>query len=343
MAKLPMVLLSLGLGLIAGMLASLFKVPLPWMLGPLGAVMIASLCGVKLNIPAQLRSGSRSMVGLILGATVTLETLDRVHEWPLSLLLLVLGATLITVLSSLYFFYVARFDRLTSVSASLPGAISTIPLVAIQMGANPRQVVLPHLFRVTLIVLVVPPLFATWQGIELNASSNGFDFDLWGKNLWILLTVAPAWLLAKVMRFPIPELTGPLFVSAALSLAGYQLGLPDWLFALTFIVLGSSIGVRFYGMPWQMLAGTGRHALVGTFLTLAISALVAFGIHRLTDVPLPVALLAVTPGGIAEMAILAAALGVDPVFVAFHQIFRSILLNLLSPFLLRRFGGQEIP
>lgn len=330
------------MGLIAGMLASLAKVPLPWMLGPLGAAMIASLFGIKLNIPAQLRNGSRSMVGLILGATVTMETLDRVHEWPLSLLLLVLGATLITALSSLYFFYIARFDRLTSVSASLPGAISSIPLVAIQMGANPRQVVLPHLFRITLIVLLVPPLFAAWQGIELDVRSNGFELDPWGKNLWILLTVPPAWLLAKLIRFPIPELTGPLFTSAALSLAGYQLGLPDWLFALTFILLGSSIGVRFYGMPWQMLIGTGRHALVGTFLTLAISAFVAFGIHHLMGVPLPVALLAVTPGGIAEMAILAAALGVDPVFVAFHQIFRSILLNLLSPFLLQQFGGKEI-
>lgn len=343
MAKLPAVLLTLGLGLIAGMVASALNVPLPWMLGPLGATMLLSLFGVKLSVPARLKSGSRSMVGLILGATVTLETLGRVHEWPLSLILLVLGAILITVLCSLYFFYVARFDRLTAVSASLPGAISTIPMVAIQMGADSRQVVLPHLFRVTLIVLLVPPLFAAWQGIDLGARSNGFDFDLWGENLWILLTVAPAWMLAKVLRFPIPELTGPLFAAAVLSLAGYQLSLPDWLFALTFIVLGSSIGIRFYGMSWRMLVGTGRHALVGTFLTLGISAMVAFGIHVLVGVPLPVALLSVTPGGIAEMAILAAALGVDPVFVAFHQIFRSILLNLLSPFLLRRFGGQEVP
>ncbi|MEX0584462.1 MAG: AbrB family transcriptional regulator, partial [Natronospirillum sp.] len=181
MANKLKILLSLGLGFVSGALAVVANIPLPWMLGPLGATMLASLLGLKLSIPGPLRSGSRSMVGLILGATVTLETLSRVDEWPISLSLLLLGAVLITVLCSYYYYFEARFDRLTAVSASLPGAISTIPMVAIHMGADPRKVVLPHLFRVTLIVLLVPPLFSVWQDVDLGARGNAFNLDLWGE------------------------------------------------------------------------------------------------------------------------------------------------------------------
>lgn len=335
---------SLGIGLVGALIAHVFNVPLAWMLGALIAAMIVSLMGVEISIPKTLRSSSRGVVGLILGASVTTETLGRVPEWPLSLVLLIIGITVIAIMATSYYRHVAGFDKLTALSASLPGAISTIPMIAIQMGADPRRVVLPHLFRVTLIVLLVPPMFSLWQGVGAGpGSDSGFQFDLWGENFWILLLLPPAWWIARAIKLPIPELTGPMFASAVASLLGFQLALPDWLFAFTFIVLGSSIGARFYKMPLALLVGTGRHAFVGTLITLSVTVVVALCIHWATGVPLPVALLAMTPGGIAEMAILSAALGVDPVFVAFHQIFRSILLNTLSPFLLRRFGGAKPP
>jgi uncharacterized membrane protein AbrB (regulator of aidB expression) len=45
-----------------------------------------------------------------------------------------------------------------------------------------------------------------------------------------------------------------------------------------------------------------------------------------------VALLALAPGGIGEMAILAVALNIDPVFVAFHHLLRMVTLMIIAPF-----------
>ena len=42
--------------------------------------------------------------------------------------------------------------------------------------------------------------------------------------------------------------------------------------------------------------------------------------------------MALAPGGIGEMAIVAVALDIDPVFVAFHHLLRMVALMILAPF-----------
>ncbi|MDH3741291.1 MAG: AbrB family transcriptional regulator, partial [Hyphomicrobiales bacterium] len=52
----------------------------------------------------------------------------------------------------------------------------------------------------------------------------------------------------------------------------------------------------------------------------------------LTGLPLLATLLAFAPGGLEVMTILAFALGVNPAFVATHQLVRFVSLNLSMPF-----------
>jgi uncharacterized membrane protein AbrB (regulator of aidB expression) len=47
-------------------------------------------------------------------------------------------------------------------------------------------------------------------------------------------------------------------------------------------------------------------------------------------------LLAFSPGGIAEMGIIAVALGIDPLFVATHHVARIGLVVIIAPWLYRR-------
>lgn len=333
------ILYTFAFSVAAGFVATLIEMPLAWMLGPLIGTMVLSFAGFKMVVSKGMRTSSRFLVGVLLGTTFSVETLSRVSEWPLSLGILLLGTAGIILTSTLYLMYVAKFDRLTALSASLPGALATIPAISIQLGADPKRVVLPHLVRVTLIVMLVPTFYSWWQNTPLTSPSGVSDgYDMLGTNLWVIVFAIPGWMLAKLLRLPIPELTGSMIVTAGFALMGYPLGLPDWLFALTFILLGSAIGVRFYGMKILEFFKTGKHAFVSTGLTLAVTLCSASLIYMLSDIEFHIILLAVMPGGIAEMTILAAVLGVDPVFVAFHQISRSLLLNLGAPFIIQYFG-----
>lgn len=305
------------------------------MLGPLLVTMVLSLSGVEAKIPRPLSDIFKGVVGILLGTAITPETMHRLVDWPMSLLIVVLGLLVVSSGVGLFYHRLCGFDRITAAAASLPGSINAIPAIAIGLGADAQRTILPQLLRVALVVTCVPPIYLMWQGqagaVDLPGQS-GSGMDWLGEGLWVVLIAPVGWWIARRIRLPVPQLLGPMVVAAGASLLGVTVALPDWLTALTFLVLGTGIGARFHNMRLRTLFGTGRHALTGTLLTFFGVGLTGLAIHQVTGVALPVALLAVVPGGIAEMALLATALGVDPVFVTFHQVLRSILLNSIAPF-----------
>ena len=81
-----------------------------------------------------------------------------------------------------------------------------------------------------------------------------------------------------------------------------------------------SVLIRLGTKP-QPFIRIGGHSAVAALILLLSSAALAYPFSLVAGVPFHVALLAVAPGGVAEIAILATILGVDPVFVTFHQVF----------------------
>lgn len=336
---LPVLLRTAVIGAAGGAVATWLNVPLSWMLGALFATAAFALAGMKLDMPKPLKLGSRMCIGLILGTAINAEAFARIGQWPASLALLVGGIAFITFLSALYYNRAAGFDRLTAVSASFPGGLSGITAIAIEQGANAPASVTSQLFRLTAIVVLVPFVYAFWLGKPATMpAQEGLAF-LVGQNLWIVLLAVPAWSLGRLVRLPAAELLAPMILAGGLGVAGFPLELPIWLFALVFIVLGSTIGARFRGITWRMVAALGGHSIIATTCSLALVVGLAFPVAWVADVPVYVALLAVAPGGIAEMAMLAAVFGLDPVFVTFHQAFRSIVLYAIAPFLLARLAS----
>jgi len=331
---LPVFLRTAAIGFAGGAVATLLNVPLSWMLGALFATAVFALAGVRLDMPKPLKDGSRIFIGLILGAAINADTFARIGQWPASLALMVVGIVVITALTAFYYHRAARFDVITATSASLPGGLSSITALAIEKGANGPATVMGQLFRLTAIVVLVPMVYAFWLGKPTSMAPQSGPALWLGENLWIVLLALPAFWLGRLVRLPAPEMLGPMIMAGGLGVAGVQLVLPVWLFALVFIVLGSAIGARFRGITGRMMAGLGAHSLVATTFSLGCVVLLAFPVAHVAGVPIYVALLAVAPGGIAEMAVLAAVLGVDPVFVTFHQAFRSIMLHTLAPFVL---------
>jgi hypothetical protein len=65
---------------------------------------------------------------------------------------------------------------------------------------------------------------------------------------------------------------------------------------------------------------------------MAVAAAGAALTSLLGGLPLPLTLLAFAPGGLEAMIIMAFALGLDPAYVAAHQIARYVGLVLLMPF-----------
>lgn len=320
--------LSLGVGALGGLLFQLLNLPLAWMLGPLVANLLASAKGASVAVPEPLRNVFLAVMGLVLGSQVTPELAHRVLDWPLSAALLLLGVAASTAVASAWYRR-CGFDPVSAWFGAAPGAMTAMILLGEKCGGDPQRIAVAQSLRIILVILFLPPLFWAVEGGEgsLGPAASSLEHG------WMLLTIPLLIPLGRWLRIPSSALLTPLLMAALLSgLDLASLALPQWGMNLMLWVLGSAIGSRFQGMTRRLLGRYLWQSGVATLLALMALAVFAELIHRTVGVGRDVALLALAPGGIGEMAILAVALDIDPVFVAFHHLLRMITLMVFAPF-----------
>lgn len=327
---------SLGVGAVGGVLFQLMGLPLAWMLGPLIANLLLSARGVNVGVPEPLRNVFLAVMGLVLGSQVTPELAQRVLDWPVSSVLLLLGVAASTAVAAAWYRR-CGFDPVSAWFGAAPGAMTAMIMLGDKCGGDPQRIAIAQSLRIVLVILFLPPLFWAFEGGEgqLGPSNTVLAHG------WMLLTIPLLLPLGRWLRIPSAALLTPLLMAALLS--GFNLAsltLPSWGMNLMLWVLGSAIGSRFQGMTRRLLGRYLWQSGFATLLALVVLAFFAELIHQALGVGRDVALLALAPGGIGEMAILAVALNIDPVFVAFHHLLRMITLMIVAPFwarwLLRR-------
>ncbi|WP_245904474.1 AbrB family transcriptional regulator [Billgrantia lactosivorans] len=329
---------SLAIGAVGGLVFQLVGLPLAWMLGPLTANLVVSAKGVDVRVPEPLREVFLGVLGLVLGSQVTPQLAERVLDWPLSAMLLLLGVAASTAAAAAWYRR-CGFDPVSAWFASAPGALTAMILMGEKAGGDPRRIAIAQSLRVVLVVMILPPLFWFFEGASGADVAAAVDRELAAP--WMLLALPLLLPLGRRLRLPSPTLLAPLLFAGLLSGFGLaSLSLPEWGMNLMLWVLGCAIGARFRGLSSARLGRYVGEAFVATLVALAVLAGFAELIHRLLDVPRDVALLALAPGGIGEMAILAVALDLDPVFVAFHHLLRMVALMLFAPFWARWLLGR---
>ncbi|WP_148254329.1 AbrB family transcriptional regulator [Aidingimonas lacisalsi] len=327
-ASVGALLKALAVGGVGGVIFDQTGLPLAWMLGPLVANLIVSARGVDVRVPERLREVFLGVLGMVLGSRVTPQLAERVLDWPLSAALLLVGVAISTGVASAWYRY-RGFDAVSAWFASSPGAMTAMIMMGDRSGGDPQRIAVAQSLRVVLVVLILPPLFWAFEGGE--AADNAVAMAT--RDLWLLLILPILIPLGRKLKVPTPALLAPLAFTAMLSGFGVaSLQLPDWGMNLMLWVLGSAIGSRFHGLSGARFGRYLFEAFIATLLALAVLGVFAELIHRSVGVPRDVALLALAPGGIGEMAILAVALDLDPVFVAFHHLLRMVALMMVAPF-----------
>jgi membrane AbrB-like protein len=340
--------LALGLGASGGFLFAWANLPLPWMLGAMAACTAAALSGARPAVPRPLRSGMIAVLGVMLGSAFTPGLAARLPEWSLTLAILSAAMAVTTWAVARLFRRLGGHDPVTAYFAAAPGGINEMVLTGGALGGDERAIALSHALRILLIVFTVPFGFrmaSNWHGTPI-AQAMGSIADLHVADALLLAACAVAGALAaRMLRFPAPGLTGPMAASAAIHLGGLTASAPPGeLVVAAQVVTGAAIGSRFAGLSLSALAASARLSTMATLVMLAVSGGAAFVLALGTGLSFPLLLLAFVPGGIAEMCLVALALGQDVAFVSTHHVVRVVLVIAVAPLafrLLRGRGGQE--
>ena len=339
---LPRMLLAFALGTAGGAVFYALSLPLPWMLGAMMATAIAAFSGVRLQVDNRVRTLMMVVLGTLLGSAFSPEILDRIDEWPISMLSLVGYVVLASLMTFWFYHRVAGIESRTSFFSGVPGGLAEMITLGIAAGADDRKISLAHTTRIFLVVMTLPLAFRLFGDFDTaaraRASTSILDIELFDIAL-LTASALVGFAGARLLRIPAPQLTGPMFVSAAVHLTGLTSAVPPVIVvSIAQVIIGSAVGSRFSGLKLLEVAHYLMLGAIATVLLLALTLVYAFGLQQVMDVPFGAFVLAFSPGGLTEMSLVALAMHIDTAFVATHHMVRIFIVVALTPYLFRAMG-----
>lgn len=324
-------LLSCLIGAVGGAAFAWAGAPLPWLLGAMLINAAAALMGWRPMVPVRWRNLGLVVLGATVGSTYNADSMNDIGSWLGSMAVIAGYSLIVGGLCTLYLRKCAGFSLPTAYFSAMPGGMNEMVIVGEQMGADARIVALSHAVRVLVVVTLVAFGFRLLTDyVRPNLGASG-PLDTVGLLVLMLVAVVSV-VIAQRIRLPAPFFLGPLLGSLVLHATGYSDVAPPYpLLALAQVVVGSSLGARFAGTTWSEITGTAKHAFAVSLLQLLITGVIACLAAQVLPQDAPTLLLGMAPAGIAEMSLIAMAVGYDVAFVAIHQLTRLLLVFMAAP------------
>ncbi len=313
------------------------NLPLPFLLGPISACLLAALAGIPMRGAGQAEQLMRTVLGVAVGSAITPSLIGDLPAMATSILLVVPYLLLIGLIGFPFFHRVRGLDRPTAFYASMPGGFQDMVLFGEEAGADTRALSLIHATRLLVIMVLVPLALQMGFGRSLNAPLGQAAANIALSELALMAVAAiVGWRVARRIGMFGASILGPMIATAALSLAGLITHRPPAeAIILSQLVIGTGIGVKYRGLTLaELRSHVGAGAMFSAMLCL-VAAIFALLSHLISGTAGVEALLSFAPGGQAEMAILAIISGADLAFVVSHHIFRVTLVILCAPIVAR--------
>lgn len=320
--------------LVGGSVFSALGAPLPWTLGPIAFCSVFAIAGSRWLMNAGVMMVARPTVGVMVGSAFTPAIVSGLATWWLEILFVLGFSAAIGAVGYALFRFVFRFDRITAFMGALPAGLAELTVIGGSLGGNLRTLVLIHAIRIVTVVFTVPMVISFVLGLDISgvrAVETKVATTLLDWAVLVGCGLGGA-ALSMVLRVPGGVMITALMVSAVVHGVGLSdVSLPFWTVALAQIFIGSVLGARFAKIAFREARLALLAALVWVVVLMTMTFCAATLAVAIFGTPAPVALLALAPGGIAEMAIITYALGVDVAFIVTCQVARMFFLLTLSP------------
>ena len=206
------------------------------------------------------------------------------------------------------------------------------------LGGDERTIALVHGSRILLVVMVIPFWFRYTEGERAITTAVGPSIASTSLlDIGVLIACAVAGvILGKLIRLPAYRIVGPMLVSGAVHVLGFTESAPPWeVVAIAQVVVGASVGARFSGVPVERVVKTIGASVGATTVMLITTVVFAVVLAPLTGIPMPPIVLAFSPGGLAEMSLIALSLGIETAFVATHHVARIAMIVIAAPLIFK--------
>ena len=339
MIRLFMTHLIAAVGVLIFHLADL---PLPWLLGPITACLVAALLGMRMKGIPVINDAMRSILGVAVGATFTITLVISMAGMWTTLILVPVMVFAIGLIGVPYFQRLWGFDFATSYYSAMPGGLQDMLLFGEEAGGDVRALSLIHATRVMVIVVALPFILKGYWGVDLS-NPPGVPVATLPLTQLVLMAVAglAGWRIAKAVGLFGASILGPMILAAIMALTGVLQHRPpaEAIWAAQFFI-GMTVGTKYAGVTMSEVRRDVTAALGFCAILLILAAIFVEIIHVFELAPPMETLLSFAPGGQAEMTVLALIAGADMAFVIAHHVLRIVTVIIGAPIAARLFNPQ---
>ncbi len=327
---------TLLVALAVGMLLKRLRVPGGLMVGAVvGACVLNLVFGVA-RMPPFSKTAAQVIAGAFVGSGVSRGDLRQMKTifWPT--VIVVLGLLTANILSGFLIALLSPLDLLTAFLCTTPGGISDVPIIAADMGADAAKVLVMQFVRYVTGIALFPTLIGKFVKPGENDGDPGLKpvGKCAADGPAVLLTLAAATafgLLGKASGMPAGAMAFATLGSVGFKLLYPRAQLPGVVRKGAQVLSGAYVGAGIGLVQLQELRLLFLPALI-LFLslclgTLLISAvLVRRGVFSRRE-----AMLASTPAGASDMALISADLGIRNARLILLQVLRMITVITFFP------------
>jgi membrane AbrB-like protein len=313
---------SLAVALAGALVCVWIRSPLPWLIGPLVAVALASMLHGRLASPPGGRQAGQWIIGVALGLYFSPDVVREVVRLAPWVALAVAFALALGVLGSWLLGKLVATDAPTAFFGMAIGGASEMAVLAERHGGQVERVAAAHSLRIMLVVLIVPLLLDAFDVHGLDPYVPiAREFSWGGFVLLAAVTGGAAWAMRRAGS-PNSWMIGPLLAAAVVTSIGITWSsLPVPVVNAGQLLIGIGLGTRFTPEFFESAPRFLGAVAAITLVYLAIAAVFGWLLSAGSGLHWSTALVATTPGGIGEMALTAKALRLGvPIVTAFHAI-----------------------
>lgn len=329
-SKLGYQLLTCVIGTAGGWAGDALGVPLGWMVGAMVATGICAASGLKIMLPPQLRWLVLSVIGVYLGASFSPDVLSWLSRSAITVVVMCAMVALVTLIASVVMVLALKCNAVTAVTSCVPGGFSTMVLLAGEHGGDEKVVAIVQLVRMIMVIGTISLL----ARFSLETEVVAYEQIIQTRELGYAGALALAGLLIGVLaKMPIMCMFVPMAAGAFLQLGSFtHLILPSEPLAVALVVLGTSVGVQWKNFRGEILLKCLLTGFVLGLFLISVAYGTAVSLAHLLELDLLPTVLALAPGGVAEISLISVALNIEPSFVVLHHLLRVVFILLCLPF-----------
>jgi membrane AbrB-like protein len=330
------VLFTLFIAFLGAQLFIILNLPLPWLLGAITATAVFSRFEtIPLKSAKVLSSPARAILGLTVGSAFTPQLINYIDSFLISLMMII-PYVIVSAACGIYYYYkIIKLDKITAFLSAMPGGLLEMISIGEELGANVYKITLLQSTRLLFIVFSLPFIIELLGGTSLdgNRTMTQTIAEIGLLDICIMVFIAfTGVIIAKKIKLPGAWILGPMVLSIIFYMSGFiHVRPPDEVIKLVQIVLGSSVGFVFRGVAIKEVVKTIMSTMGYFIIMMIIGALFILLVSLITDFELLSILLAFTPGGQAEINLIAILATVNLPYVAIHHVFRMFLVMSTAP------------